>query len=93
MMPKGTGEIIGSADRQGSLNLQELTIEYTALTQRTRGVDFWAQQIMDTIKITDANPYMRDAFIKDITGLVQGANTGYAKSVDDVRDAAIATTS
>lgn len=90
MMPKGTGEIIGSADRQSAMNLQELTIEFTALTQRSNGVDYWAQQILNTIKITDANPYMRDAFYKDIAADVQRANTGYAKSVEDVRDAAIA---
>lgn len=92
MMPKGTGEIIGSADRASAMNLQELTIEFTALTQRSNGVDYWAQQLMDTIKITDANPYMRDAFYKEITGDVQRANSGYQKSVDDVRNAAIAQT-
>jgi hypothetical protein len=90
MMPKGTGEIIGSADRASAMNLQELSIEFTALTQRSNGVDHWAQQIMDAIKITDANPYMRDAFMKEISGDVEAANTGYAKSVSDVRDAAVA---
>ena len=78
------------ACRQSAMNLQELTIEFTALTQRSNGVDYWAQQILNTIKITDANPYMRDAFYKDIAADVQRANTGYAKSVEDVRDAAIA---
>lgn len=90
MMPKGTGEIIGSADRQSAMNLQEITTEYTALTQRSNGVDYWAQQVLDTIKITDANPYMRDAFYKDIKADLMEANTGYAKSVADVRDGAIA---
>lgn len=90
MMPKGTGEIIGSADRASAMNLQELSIEFTALTQRSNGVDYWAQQIMNTIKITGANPYMREAFYQQLTGEVERANTGYAKSVEDVRDAAIA---
>lgn len=90
MMPKGTGEIIGSADRQSAMNLQELNIEFTALTQRSNGVDYWAQQILNTIKITDANPYMRDAFYKEIAADVQRANVGYAKSVEDVRNAAVA---
>lgn len=90
MMPKGTGDIIGSADRQSAMNLQELSIEFTSITQHSNGVDYWAQQILDTIKITDANPYMRDAFYKEVTADVQAANTGYAKSVSDVRDAAIA---
>lgn len=90
MMPRGTGEIIGSADRASAMNLQELSIEFTALTQRSNGVDYWAQQILNTVKITDANPYMRDAFYKDITADVQRANTGYAKSIDDVREGAIA---
>ncbi len=90
MMPKGTGEIIGSADRQSAMNLQELTIEFTALTQRSNGVDYWAQQILNTIKITDANPYMRDAFYKEITADVEKANTGYAKSIEDVRTGAVA---
>ena len=89
-MPKGTGEIIGSADRQSAMNLQELTIEFTALTQRSNGVDYWAQQVLNTIKITDANPYMRDAFYKEISGDVSKANTGYEKSIADVRDSAIA---
>jgi hypothetical protein len=92
MMPKGTGEILGSADRQSAMSLLELSIEFTALTQKSNGVDYWAQQVLNTIKITDANPYMRDAFFKDIYADVQAANTGYAKSVADVRDTAIANT-
>ncbi len=92
MMPKGTGEIIGTADRQSAMNLLELTIEFTALTQKSNGVDYWAQQVLNTIKITDANPYMRDAFYKEIAADVQAANTGYAKSIEDVRNASLAKT-
>lgn len=92
MMPKGTGEIIGTADRQSAMSLLELTIEFTALTQKSNGVDYWAQQVLNTIKITDANPYMRDAFYKEIAADVQAANTGYAKSIEDVRNASLAKT-
>lgn len=90
MMPKGTGEIIGTSDRTSAMSLLELSIEFTALTQRSYGVDYWAQQILNTVKITDANPYMRDAFIKEISADVEKANNGYGKSIEDVRNSSIA---
>jgi hypothetical protein len=35
---------------------------------------------------------MRDAFYKEIAADVQAANTGYAKSIEDVRNASLAKT-
>lgn len=92
MFPKGTGDIIGKRDVTSSLSLQELSIEFSAITQVGLGVDRFAQQVMDTINITNANPYLREAFIKEISQEVLGANVGYEPGVSNLAASAVQAT-
>ena len=92
MFPKGTGDIIGRRDVTSALSLQELSIEFTAITQVGLGVDRFAQQIMDTINITNANPYLREAFIREISQEVLNANVGYAPNVSNLASSAVQAT-
>lgn len=89
MMPKGTGESTGRRDLTAAMSLQEMSIEFTALTQVGLGVDTMAQKIMDTINISNANPQMRQAFLQDISRDVAAAPKGYQPQVSEFGQTAI----
>ncbi len=92
MFPKGTGDIIGRRDVTSALSLQELSIEFTAITQVGLGVNRYAQQILDTINITNANPYLREAFIREISQEVLAANVGYEPGITNLAATAVQAT-
>ena len=76
MYPKGTGDIVGRRDLTSALTIPELSIEFTALTQVGAGVDLLGQEMLDAINITQANPNMRKAFVKEIDADVKAVGEG-----------------
>ena len=89
MFPKGTGDITGRRDMNSALQLPELSVSFTALTQVGMGVDIFAQKMLDNINITNANPNMRSAFVQEIAKDVMAVEQGYNARVNDIaRDAA-----
>lgn len=92
MFPKGTGDILGRRDVTASLTLQELSIEFSAITQVGLGVDRFAQQVMDTVNITNANPYLREAFINEVSQEVLAANVGYEPGISNLAATAVQAT-
>ncbi len=89
MMPKATGESTGRRDLTTAMSLQEMSIEFTALTQVGLGVDTMAQKILDTINISNANPQMRAAFLQEISKDVAAAPKGYQPQVSEFGQTAI----
>jgi len=90
MMPKGTGEIIGKRDLTSATETLELSIEFTGITQSTLGTNLFAQKILDSINIANANPYLRPSFIQDIDSEVAAGTKGYKASVEDLGTSAVA---
>lgn len=84
MFPKGTGDITGRRDIRSSLQIPELSISFTALTQVGAGVDLLGQKIMDYLNITNANPNLRSAFIQDIANDVKAVEQGYKARIDEL---------
>lgn len=65
----------------------EITVidqEFSALTQTGAGVTWFAQQLLDAINITNANPYNRQAFKQDIDNDVKSTNLGYQQGIEDL---------
>jgi hypothetical protein len=89
MFPKGTGDIVGSRDIGAAMNMQELSIEFTAITQFGLGVNTFAQQLLDNINITNANPYLRPAHIQKISADVEKAPTGYKTHTENLGNTAV----
>lgn len=89
MFPKGTGDNTMKRDITSGMEMPELSIEFTALTQYGVGVNMMAQKMLDYINITNANPTMRSAFMQDISADVKAfADVGYKAGVDSLaRDA------
>lgn len=78
MFPMGSGDITGRRDLTSALPLQQINVTFSALTQCGAGVNAVAQSILDGISITNANPNLRAAFLKEISADVKAAANGYA---------------
>ncbi len=90
MFPLETGDIVGSRDLTSAMNLQELSIRFSAITQYGLGVNTFAQKLLDNINITNANPYLRPAFIDKIHADVAAhSNFGYEAKTEDLGNTAI----
>jgi len=89
MWPQGTGEIEGRRDLTAAGEPTTLNITFTGISQFGAGVDVFAQQILDSINITGANPSMRPAFVQSIAADVLAANVGYKVGVDTLANSAI----
>lgn len=81
MFPKSDGTQEGKRDLTSALQLQELSIEFTALTQVGLGVNATAQKMLDAINITNANPNLRQAFLDAVTADVAKTTKGYAPGI------------
>lgn len=82
MMPKTTGEFVGTRDLTSARELNTIDIEFTALTQVGAGVNKFAQGIVDKISLAKANPYLAKAFTDAISADVTAANkSGYAEGI------------
>jgi hypothetical protein len=89
MFPRGTGEIIGKRDLTTASEVLNLTIEFTGISQFGLGTNVFAQKILDTINITNANPNLRPSFIQDISNDVSSAEEGYKKGAADLASSAV----
>ena len=90
MFPKGTGDITSKRDLTTGQEILTLDIEYTAISQVGYGVKQFAQQILDNINITNADPYMMPSFITNVSSDVDAASTtGYKAWTQNVAQSAV----
>lgn len=83
MAPKGNGDVWqGSRDLTQGGQRQEITIEWTALTQVGYGVNRLAQKILNQMNRAGMNPHMHKAFMDGVTADVAASGNGYADSLD-----------
>ncbi len=90
MFPKGTGEIIGKRDLTTASEILTLNVEFTGISQFNLGTNLFAQQILDQINMTNANPYLRPAFVTKISEDVDTSKEGYKSGVETLGSSAIA---
>lgn len=84
MFPKTNGDIVGRRDLTSANEIVNLTIDFTGLSQYGIGVNMFAQQILDQINITHADPFMRPSFAEEISPDVQAASEGYKAGLEKV---------
>jgi hypothetical protein len=90
MWPLSTGDIVGKKDQTSGSELTDLNITFAGISQVGYGVDLYAQEILNSINITRANPYLRPAFISGKDSHVAAAATsGYQEGVDNLAAATI----
>lgn len=90
MFPKSTGEIIGKRDLTAASEVLNLSVEFTGISQFGLGANAFAQSILDTIKLTNANPFLKQAFIQGINSDVAAATTsGYREGINNLASQAV----
>jgi hypothetical protein len=94
MFPKTTGEIVGKRDLTADGEITRLSVGFTGISQFNLGTNLFAQNVLNTINITNANPYLRDSFLTAITqnivktvhdSDVEGTGAGYKYGINDFR--------
>ena len=90
MMPKSTGDILGKLDRSSASEMNQLSIEWTALSVFNLGSNVVGQLLMDQINMTGANPYMREAWIQAISEEVSATVKGYRENIETLGSSVVA---
>lgn len=76
--PMGTGAIEGIRDLTTGSELSRLTINYSALSAVGNGIDAFAQEIMNFTSLTNADPFNKAAFIREIApDVLAAADAGF----------------
>jgi hypothetical protein len=82
MYPKAGGDNTSKFDKTAGGEKRDYSIPFAGIYQTGLGVKKAAQAILDTINITNANPFTRAAMIDKISADVLKASRGYSSSVD-----------
>jgi len=89
MRPTTTGPIEGRKDLQAAGDLSELSIQFTGVYQSGVGVDLFAQAILNSLNLNNANPNLRPAFAKGIHSDVFATGRGLAGNMNDLSSTAL----
>jgi hypothetical protein len=90
MRPTGTvAEISGNRDITAALQGADYSVEFTALTQIGEGVNNFAQEILDNMTLTGANPNLQEAFVREIDADVQAGESGYGNQIEKMANATV----
>ncbi len=90
MFPKTSGQIEAFRDMTEEGSQLELQIGFTGLSQFGLGVNIMAQQILDSINLNNANPYLRPGFVQNISSTVNAADKeGYTTGLEDLGSEAV----
>lgn len=92
MYPKGDGTVEGRREMAAAMEGVDHSIEFTAMTQKGKGVNTVAQALLDSLTVTSANPNNRPAFLTAISADVSAATNGYAEQISAASTAAVSTT-
>jgi hypothetical protein len=90
MFPMSTGDIVGKRDLTSAGDVSELSIKFSGVSQTGNGVRAFAQTLLDKVNLTNANPYLRPAFVNDIDVNVKAADiAGWKENVDGLTSKAV----
>lgn len=90
MWPMSDGDVTGNRDVKSALQLSNISIPFSGIAQYGLGPDMLAQRLLDQLRLDNANPHLRPAFIEDVDADVAAAsNVGYAAHVADLSQTAL----
>ncbi len=84
MMPKTSGEIVGSRNMAEGGQTRDYSVQFTAITQHGYGVKRLAQSILDSYNRGGMNPNLQQAFMSGVTADVKAAEKGYSEMLSEV---------
>ncbi len=77
MMPNTSGPIEGVRDLQGSGELTEINVVFSAITQHGYAPRKFAQSILDNLNLAGINPNLAPAFVDEVSATVDKYDNGY----------------
>lgn len=87
LFPTSTGEIIGKRDLTSASEVSELSINFGGISSYNLGARLMAQELLDNINITDANPWITPSYIAGRQDAdVEAAGKGYDQEAEWVKD-------
>lgn len=86
MYPKNGigGSLGGQRELTQGGEIGTLDVEFSCLAQQGSGVIAFCQQLLNSINITNANPYNRQAFVQAINANVTAQSQGYANGIENL---------
>lgn len=90
MMPKSSGEVVGTRDITAAGEPAEYEIEMTGISQYGTAVDAFAQRVLSGISITGADPYNRAAMVSSIDPDVLAQQKSYGGNISELASTALA---
>lgn len=89
MYPKATGDITAKRELSAAMESGEISVEFTAISQSSLGVRMFAQALLQSINLTNANPNLAPAFVGEMDANVLAAQTGYAANAEALGASAV----
>lgn len=91
MFPKNSigGSLAGQRELTQGGEIGTLDVEFTALAQQSNGVKAFCQQLLNSINITNANPYNRQAFVQQINADITRQSQGYGNGIENLAATAV----
>ena len=89
MFPLSTGDITAKRDLTAGQEVLTLDIEFTGISQYGLGVQNFAQQILNKINTTHADPFMKPSFVNKVSADVDAVNNGYKQWTETVGKTAV----
>ena len=82
MMPNTSGPIEGSRDLTAGGELNEIQVTFSAITHYSLGVNEYAQKVLDSLALTNANPMQAPAAFDSVSADVAKHTNGYADQIE-----------
>lgn len=89
MRPRDNGKVEGKRDLTSPGDLSELSVGFTGVYQSGIGVDTFAQAILNSLNMNNANPNLRPAFARGIQAEVYATGRGLAGNMNDLASTAL----
>lgn len=89
MFPLSGGEVIGKRDITAEMDQVRYNIPMAGFAQTGAGVKVFAQKVLESIRITGANPLHRKTYLEGIDADILKANTGWGNQIRDLANSQI----
>lgn len=86
MMPKGSGELNGKRDIASAMSDRKVTVEFTAMTMMSMGVNQFAQAMLNQLNYIGLNPHNRRSAIETVRVDIAKASIDKSGLFDGYKD-------
>lgn len=89
MMPNGSGDTEGSKEMGAAMQNRDITVEFTAITMQSMGVNQFAQALLDELNYSGLNPQNRRSAIEHVHANIVAQSMEVKNTPTESREEAI----